>query len=708
MSSGGGGGSAGGGASQGGSAGTAGNDGAAPSGLLTELLARPDQTALTDSTPEFSWVVPSNVPGDLQTAYRILVASDEATLETDTGDVWDSGKTASNQSSNVPFAGSALAAGGRYTWKVQTWGVDDEPSLWSVPQTFVMSGNLNGYSTPTEPVALDRIAPTSIRRIADGHYFVDFGRAVFGWVELTLDSATAGAQVNFALGEKLNGDRLDTNPGGTIRYAQGSVTLEQGPQTYRVNTPAVERNTTGDAIRLPRELGVVMPFRYVEVSNAPVEITEDMLRQVYIHYPFDPNASSFSSSDETLNQVMDISRYSIIATTFAGVYVDGDRERIPYEGDAYIQQLGHYAVDRDFALARYSHEYLLENPTWPTEWKQHSIFMAWQDWMYTGNTDSLEEWYDLLTREKTLEANVDSDGLLVSSNQADDLVDWPEAERDGFDFTNRNAVVNAFWCLNLRQMAEMATAIGRTADATRYSEMAETAVASFNRLFFNAQTGRYVDGVGSSHSSIHANLFPLAFDLVPDDRKESVLSFVKSKGMACSVYAAQYLLEALYRAGDPEAAFALMTATDDRSWMNMIRVGSTITLEAWDIRYKSNLDWNHAWGAAPANVVPRYLFGVRPLEPGFAKVILQPQMAPLTHAETVVPTIRGPISITLDHPAGQAFTMNFDLPANMTANVALPSPCTPMLDGVAPTVAMRDGISWVDDVPSGSHDLVCN
>ena len=34
--------------------------------------------------------------------------------------------------------------------------------------------------------------------------------------------------------------------------------------------------------------------------------------------------------------------------------LDGDRERTPYEGDAYLQQLGHYSTDRDFALARFS------------------------------------------------------------------------------------------------------------------------------------------------------------------------------------------------------------------------------------------------------------------------------------------------------------------------------------------------------------------
>lgn len=39
----------------------------------------------------------------------------------------------------------------------------------------------------------------------------------------------------------------------------------------------------------------------------------------------------------------------------------------------------------------------------------------------------------------------------------------------------------------------------------------------------------------------------------------------------------------------------------------MIDQGSTITMEAWSLKAKPNQDWNHAWGAAPANLLPRYL-----------------------------------------------------------------------------------------------------
>lgn len=59
-----------------------------------------------------------------------------------------------------------------------------------------------------------------------------------------------------------------------------------------------------------------------------------------------------------------------------------NRERISYEVDAYISPLCHYCVDCEYTMARFSHEYLIENPTWPTELILHSVLIAWADYMY--------------------------------------------------------------------------------------------------------------------------------------------------------------------------------------------------------------------------------------------------------------------------------------------------------------------------------------
>ncbi len=686
-----------------------------PDALMCELLAKPGLVAVTDASPEMSWGFKNGDGGDFQTGYQIQVVSTTGRFKAGEPDLWDSGEVKSGQSLGVAYAGKPLPTGVEVCWRVRVWDRNGKLGPWSQIMSFKTAEKLGEDSALRYPLKETKVKPVSLLTNAQGRVFVDFGKAAFGWVELVPphNMERRGPFV-LHLGEKASGWSVDTQPGGTIRYAKVSGALTS-PNVYRVPLMADKRNTSGAAVSLPKEFGVVMPFRYVEVEECPYPVTTDSIRQLVINYPFDMKAARFVSSDVVLDRLFEFCKYSVKATTFAGVYVDGDRERIPYEADAYINQLCHYCTDREFTLARYSHEYLMEKPTWPTEWKQHSVMMAWTDWMYTGNIESLVRCYDALKAKKTLEFCArEKDGLLVTGGPdapmesgLRDITDWPVGERDGFEFKPVNAVVNAFYCLNLRQMAEMAEALGKRTDAASYRTKAERAAQAFHALFFNVERGCYVDGEGASHASLHANMIPLAFGLVPEAERARVASFVKSRGMACSVYGSQYLLEALFVAGLEDEALGLMTRDDRRGWVNMMKSGSTISLEAWDIMFKPNLDWNHAWGSAPANILPRYVMGVRPLEPGFGKILIRPQVGKLEAIEGYVPTIRGQVSVGVRQHVGQSYALKIEIPVNTTARVEVP-----FLDGAMVTVdgktmwpVIENGHLVLDSVASGKHTV---
>ncbi len=689
-----------------------------PDALMCGLLDKPGLVAMTDAAPGLSWCFAEEcLPGDYQTAYQVQVATSTERFKTDIPDLWDSGKVVSGQSLHVAYAGLPLPGGVQVFWRVRVWDRKGNPGAWAQAVAFLTADKPGADTALRYPQAEEHVRPVRVVTNTQGRVFVDFGRAAFGWVELLPPSTMPyGGPFLLHLGEKAEGNAVDTQPGGTIRYAKVRGALTR-PGIYRVPLAADARNTGGAAVRLPKELGVVMPFRYVEVEECPYPVTADTIRQIAVHYPFDMKASAFVSSDATLDRVYAFCKYSVKATSFAGVYVDGDRERIPYEADAYINQLCHYGTDREYTLARYSHEYLMEKPTWPTEWKQHSVMMAWTDWMYTGDTKSLARCYDALKSKKALEFCArEKDGLLVTGGPdapmaggLRDITDWPVGERDGFDFKKVNAVVNAFYCLNLRQMAEMAAALGKTGDAEAYRSKAEAASKAFHALFFDAARGCYVDGEGSAHASLHANMLPLAFGLVPEPERGRVAAFVASRGMACSVYGAQYLLEALFAAGLEDEALELMTRDEVRGWVNMMRAGSTVTLEAWDSRFKPNLDWNHAWGAAPANILPRYVLGVRPYTPGFGKILIRPQPGTLEAVQGIVPTIRGPVSVGVRQKAGKFYKLAIEIPVNTTARVELPPPAGEgtalTLDGKEARAAMENGRLVLDDLASGKHTV---
>ena len=504
----------------------------------------------------------------------------------------------------------------------------------------------------------EKLNPQTIIKVGENHYFIDFGKDSFGTLSINSKSVIKDTLI-VHLGEKLNDNNLiDRKPGGSIRYQQLKLTNIPQNSEYIVKLKADKRNTNPPAITLPDSFGVIMPFRYCEIENLKVPISDLDIKQKVYNYKFNDSSSGFKCSDSVLNQVWDLCKYSIKATSFAGLYIDGERERIPYEADAYINQLSHYCVDNEYSLARRTNEYFVNHATWPTEWILHTVLLFYYDYQYTGDVEPLVKHYNAL-KSKTLVELEREDGLISSKSPLvtkellksvglnrpmRDIVDWPAGERDGYEMTEVNTVVNSFHFFNLKLMAEIAGRLGKKTDSVYFYNKSVLVKNTINQKLFDSSKGIYIDGENSKHASLHANMFPLAFGIVPAENQTSVVEFVKSRGMACSVYGAQYLLEALYKHGEADYALSLMTSKSNRSWWNMIQSGSTITMEAWDMKIRPSADWNHAWGAAPANIISRNMWGVTPAAPGFAKVKIKPQLSNLTFSNIKVPTIKGTIT----------------------------------------------------------------
>ena len=666
-----------------------------PTNLSIEYIRNPEGVVLVDTHPEFAWIVPKEV--FIQSAYQILVASSKEKIDNNKGDLWDSGQVRSKESSNVSYTGKLLQKEHKYYWKVRIWDEENRLTNYSDSQSFQVGGDSEMITTANY-FQIDRISPTDFRQLNKGAYFVDFGKAAFANMEL-IYHATTPDTLTIRVGEQLAGNKINLKPGGHIRYAEVKVPVNPNQTKYQLPLVPDHRHLKPAAIALPDSFPVLIPYRYLEIENAQTEIKPSDLTQIAYHVYWDDTQSSFESSDDILNQVWEMCRYSIKATTFAGLYVDGDRERIPYEADAYLNQLSHYTTDREYAIARQTIEYFMEFPTWPTEWQQHVALMFYADYRYTGNTELIEQYYEPL-KHKTLYELRREDGLISSTKASPefmkklgfkdpkiklkDIVDWPPAgwrgdpeilgERDGFVFMPYSTVINCLFYQNMKIMAEFAEVLGKTEEAIEFELMALQAKKSINEKLYDATTGAYVDGEGTDHSSLHANMMAFAFDIVPKQHRQSVLDFIKSRGMACSVYGAQYLMEALYNANEADYALELMTATHDRSWYNMIKIGSTITLEAWDMKYKTNADWNHAWGAAPANIIPRYMWGIQPKTAGFDVAEIKPQMSDLKHSTIEVPTIKGSIKGEYTIVGNKQHTYKIELPANMVAEFVVVNP----------------------------------
>ncbi len=639
------------------------------------------------------------------------------------------------------------------SWKVTKKPADgwqDVPSYddsnWSTPVIIADYGKgpwENAAKYETKEIAnryipeVSYIKPERIVKKADGHYFIDFGKMAFGTIELTLKS-NDDRKLEIHLGEALGKDdkeSVNRKPGHCIRYSKHKLTIKKVAHKYKLALPFIH-----GTIKIPKKLGNITPFRVVEIMNCPVKLKTENITQVAVFYPFDDNASYFESSNKTLDRVWNFCKYSIKATSFCGYYVDGDRERRPYEADAYINQLSHYAVDHEYTMARNSQDYLVKNATWPTEWILHTVLMAWEDYLQTANTDFIADHYNDL-KAKTLTELAREDGLISTTakpqtkqflksihrvNPIRDIVDYPhgypanaprryghwayntKGNCDGYVFKDYNTVVNTVHYKALKAMAVMSKAIGKNEDSKFYSERAKLVKNSINKLIDEAR-GTYFDGEGTDNCTLHASMFPASVGIAPEKYHRCIKEHLTDKGMVCGVYGAQYYLEALYQLNLSQYAIDLMTSTGERSWCHMMDVlGTTVAAEVWDPKYGSGYDWNHAWATAPANIIPKFLVGVTPLEPGFGKIQIKPQPANLEFFKAKVPTIKGPVFVDYQN-RNNTFILEINIPANTTAKVCLPKTdienAKVTIDGKTVKAVAEADFLIIDNITSGKHKI---
>lgn len=159
------------------------------------------------------------------------------------------------------------------------------------------------------------------------------------------------------------------------------------------------------------------------------------------------------------------------------------------------------------------------------------------------------------------------------------------------------------------------------------------------------RNGIFVDNAESSHTALHTAMWAVWFGLVAPAELAAIRRLFAERGMACSVYGAQFLLDAEFQVGMEQTAIDQMRSRGKHSWLGMKDHGATMTMEAWSDEEKPNQDWSHAWGAAPANLIPRRLCGVRPTAPGFKEFVVEPKPGDVAEFMFRMPTPHGEIKL---------------------------------------------------------------
>ncbi len=667
-----------------------------------DLTTRPGIVPIASLNPAFSWKFSTCDSGTMQSAFQIQVATATVKFRAGKPDLWDSGKVDGSKSMGVRYEGAALPPDRNICWRVRVWDETGTIGPWSETLSFRTAPRMMSYAALRYPQEQKHQMPVRLFTNSLGRVVIDFGNISWGWAELLPPMSTKGGDFKFVFSTDIDpkGSALDSKGTFHVRV-RGAITT---PGIYRIPFMEDPANTLrgkhGSAALAP-EIGVIRPFRYIEVEACPYRMTRNRIRKIAISYPLDRKSAAFVCDWPELEKVWKFSKNSLESATFAGVFVDGERQRIANEMNAWMQQAGHCALYGDYTLQRFSQAYLRKRPSESPFGIPFAVMMAYRDYQYTGDRRFIPFCYQTF-KEHLLKIPTSAEGLfIVEANASNPVTPDENFVEDSISSPFNAAIYKAFVC-----MSRLAAVEGFDDDQKLFAQKAEKLRQLFFKTFFKDNRGCFVDGVSTSHASLIANTFALAFGLVPEEEKDRVAGFCISRGMDTGLFGSQLLLEALMESGFDTEAVLLMVRNEKRSWLELEKNFGNTATDHWTIE-ESTGDIGSALASAPANIIPRYLLGVTPLEPGFGKISIKPQIGPLLAVEGIVPTARGRVSIGVRRIPHHEYRLTVDVPPNTLAEISVPvCGAAVFLDDEEIPASPSNGRYAISGVKPGKHTIV--
>ena len=241
----------------------------------------------------------------------------------------------------------------------------------------------------------------------------------------------------------------------------------------------------------------------------------------------------------------------------------------------------------------------------------------------------------------------------------------------------RKSVGTAYLAYSGRLLAEVADALGKSDDAANYRDTAANAVKAYRAAFTEN---------GVIHSDRQCEYVrAIAFALLGEEESKAAAETL-NRMVAENDYhlntgflSTPFLCDVLAKYGYADTAYKLLLQPDAPGWLYEVRCGATTMWERWDsVRPDGSFDesgmnsFNHYAFGAVGDWLLEQLVGIRPAEPGYRAITLQPQLIQgITQACALRTTPYGRVRLAwqcLNH----LITVEVEIPANTTAQLFLP------------------------------------
>lgn len=494
---------------------------------------------------------------------------------------------------------------------------------------------------------------------APGAILLDFGRELHGYVELITPMTSQQ--------EKLR--RVRVRFGESASEAMAELGGKQNAQ----NDHAI-RDQVVTLPWLGKKMVGPSGFRFMRIDNAdpqlPVELSQ--VRAV-LQIRDLPQIGSFKCDDERLNEIWRVGAYTVHLNMQEYLWDGIKRDRLVWIGDMHPEVSTINAVFGETDVVTKSLD-LTRDVTPVNEWMNgiSSYSMWWvliheELWRHHGNREYLQAQKAYLTPLlRRLAGLIGPDGKERIDGMR--FLDWPSSPNQ----QGVTAGLQGLLVMTLESGARLLTTLGETETARLCTEAA-------------ARGRKVVPDTNNSKSG--AALLSLAGMMNARETAEGILKAGGPKGI--STFYGFYVLQALAKSGDTATALDFIRTY----WGAMLDLGATTFWEDFDLEWTNNAaridqlvppgkkdvhgDYGaycyigfrhslcHGWASGPTAWLSQTVLGVKPVDPGFKKVRVQPQLGNLKWAEGAYPTPMGPIRVRHERQPDGSVSSKIDAPAGV-------------------------------------------
>ncbi len=539
---------------------------------------------------------------------------------------------------------------------------------------------------------------------------LDLGRTTLGRLRSTV-SGPDGSVVDVGWDEKLN-------PGSQRPLPFPGSLHPEWNQVDSWIVGATPRMLTTADLRAGRYLLIAV------WGNGPVVLQD--LEVIEEGYPVVPRGA-FSSSDLLLNRIWQVGA-DTARINMSDAYADPWRERGQWWGDAYvIDHINSVAFGDSGLLARglrLMQDAFADSPAPGMAPNNDGMVMLdyamlWAQSLadYTRRTGdarlarsafpTLQDFLSYLSTRRNAET-----GLLDIPQGHWSTTDYLDPRASGNRY-GQSTALNALYYTTLLRSAEVALALGETAQATSWNSAAGALRQSINQRFLLPGRTQYAASIYAGQvvaPSVYAQAWTLAAGVVPDDAVPAVADSLlrllppDPENPGVDTYGMFWVLEALSRAGRIEEGLTIMRAFYGR----MLDLGAMTWWEGFASDHSYSQSYAHGWSGAPTWFLTTHVLGARQTGPFTWEV--RPALSGVISATGAIPMPVGELTVAWS-VQGCSAMVDISAPDATSGVVVLPARTTNLrLNGLPLTGENApDGIRV--NLASGPHrlemDLAC-